>query len=100
SDHRHLHSFPTRRSSDLPPPELDVVTPGWPAGRDTVIVPPPPPVPPIPPFPAWPPLRPSPPCPASPPCPRRPQPQKTPSPPSPRSEEHTSELQSLRHLVC
>src|SRR5436853_5593446 len=23
-----------------------------------------------------------------------------PAPPSPRSEEHTSELQSLRHLVC
>src|SRR5258705_7871206 len=23
-----------------------------------------------------------------------------PKPPSPRSEEHTSELQSLRHLVC
>src|ERR1035438_10673382 len=27
-------------------------------------------------------------------------PRTRPAPPSPRSEEHTSELQSLRHLVC
>src|SRR5205823_14524979 len=75
---RHLHSFPTRRSSDL------------------VEGAPPAPAPPM-----WPPAVPelTPRAPAAP--PRRPAP-----PPRAtrrgrgRSEEHTSELQSLAYLVC
>src|SRR5690606_41732135 len=85
-DHRDLHSFPTRRSSDLPgrpPPPPPTTRPrrcrGWP-----------------------------PPAPA----PRRPRRWRSapgrrtpPGPPPPRaarhrSEEHTSELQSRENLVC
>src|SRR5438445_3480987 len=54
SDHRDLHSFPTRRSSDLGPARAS----------------------------------------------RRSCPARTPCPSAPRSEEHTSELQSRQYLVC
>src|SRR5947199_2837538 len=70
--HRDLHSFPTRRSSDLSPATLAKCWPS-PSVRTASALPP--------------------------------QARTAPSAPavarrSPRSEEHTSELQSLRHLVC
>src|SRR5438045_4916402 len=58
-DHRHLHSFPTRRSSDLAPRAR-----AWCRARSAAA------------------------------RPREGAQQQI------RSEEHTSELQSLRHLVC
>src|SRR5438046_5551833 len=75
-DPRDLHSFPTRRSSDLFWP------PCWPAPRRPGRSSPGP----------WPRPRPTPVPPRTgvPPSPQR----------SPRSEEHTSELQSLTNLVC
>src|SRR5687767_15557140 len=69
-DHRDLHSFPTRRSSDLlatpPSPSWATIRPSSSASPST---------------------RPSPMLPAASAC-------------SARSEEHTSELQSLAYLVC
>src|SRR5438445_8163643 len=71
-DRRHLHSFPTRRSSDLaraPSPRSSL-----PAQRAEPLAPRQPPVP--------------------------PSEATAPSPTISRSEEHTSELQSRQYLVC
>src|SRR5437899_11016831 len=73
-DHRDLHSFPTRRSSDLILARLSTSRSRAPRRRRG--------------------------------SPRRswraasPTTARTPTSPPARSEEHTSELQSLRHLVC
>src|SRR5690606_40331287 len=90
--HRHLHSFPTRRSSDLsnPPPRSRPFSPSWPP----LVSPPTTPSP----------SRPSARCPRA----ASPAPAAPPTgPPAPRaapacwrSEEHTSELQSRENLVC
>src|SRR5436305_12034984 len=76
---RDLHSFPTRRSSDLPEPEVAKPNPAPPK-------PAPAPVPNAKPQPPAKPVK----APTSPST--RPEPN--------RSEEHTSELQSRPHLVC
>src|SRR5438045_7951154 len=65
--HRDLHSFPTRRSSDLPPLRPALPPRARPQGAQAP--------------------------------PRVDQPEAPAEGPG-RSEEHTSELQSLRHLVC
>src|SRR5437016_11490426 len=77
-DHRDLHSFPTRRSSDLKPKFVPPAVIRWRSGA----IPPP--------------------------CSQQLQPAQLRLrrcswrcvPPGGRSEEHTSELQSLTNLVC
>src|SRR5689334_23577919 len=84
--HRHLHSFPTRRSSDLPAASSPRATtsPSEPTSPSTTATS-------STPARCWPASR-----------ARPPRPRTSPAvyPASPRSEEHTSELQSQFHLVC
>src|SRR5205814_10352172 len=87
--HPSLHSFPTRRSSDLGLASVRQDASSCPRGRRTGPGPSSPALAPTHSPPAWP-TRPE----------RQTSPPRTPAGTAPRSEEHTSELQSLRHLVC
>src|SRR5436305_11659041 len=84
-DHHHLHSFPTRRFSDLSTTSTSASPSACTASPWASPTPAPSASPPTPPTPTWwtPPTSPS-----------------WTASRSPRSEEHTSELRSRPHLVC